>query len=35
MRPDLRRGSNIVVLEPEIAAAFPSDASVNRHCVVS
>ena len=25
----LRKGSNIVVLEPEIAAAFPSDAAVN------
>ena len=25
----LRRGSNIVLLEPEIAAAFPSDAAVN------
>jgi len=25
----LGKGSNIVVLEPEIAAAFPSDAAVN------
>ncbi|MGH9424377.1 MAG: hypothetical protein ACRD3J_30680, partial [Thermoanaerobaculia bacterium] len=25
----LRKGSNIVILEPEIAAAFPSDAAVN------
>jgi hypothetical protein len=25
----LRKGSNIVVLEPEIAKAFPSDAAVN------
>jgi len=25
----LRKGSNIVVLEPEIAAAFPSEAAVN------
>lgn len=25
----LRKGSNIVLLEPEIAAAFPSDAAVN------
>jgi hypothetical protein len=25
----LRKGSNIAVLEPEIAAAFPSDAAVN------
>lgn len=25
----LRKGTNIVVLEPEIAAAFPSDAAVN------
>ena len=25
----LRKGSNIVVLEPEIAEAFPSDAAVN------
>jgi hypothetical protein len=25
----LRKGSNIVVLDPEIAAAFPSDAAVN------
>ena len=25
----LRKGSNIVVLEPEIAAAFPSGAAVN------
>ena len=25
----LRKGSNVVVLEPEIAAAFPSDAAVN------
>ncbi len=25
----LRRGSNLVLLEPEIAEAFPSDAAVN------
>ena len=25
----LRKGSNLVLLEPEVAAAFPSDAAVN------
>lgn len=27
--PRLRKGSNLVLLEPEVAAAFPSDAAVN------
>ena len=26
----LRAGSNLVLLEPDVAAAFPSDAAVNR-----